>query len=66
MQGLSGGPVVKSLPCNAEDIDSIPGWGRSHMPQSNQACEQQLLSPCTTTTEAHTPRAPALQQEKPL
>ena len=35
MQGFSGGPVVKSLPCNAEDTDSIPGWGRSHMPQSN-------------------------------
>ena len=22
-----GGPVVKNLPCNAEDIGSIPGWG---------------------------------------
>ena len=34
-QGFSGGPVVKSLPCNAEDTDSVPGWGRSHMPWSN-------------------------------
>ena len=22
-----GGPVVKSLPCNAEDMSLIPGWG---------------------------------------
>ena len=22
-----GGPVVKNLPCNAEDTGSIPGWG---------------------------------------
>ena len=27
--------------------------------------ESQLLSPCTTTTEARAPRAHALQQEKP-
>ena len=24
-----GGPVVKNLPCNAEDVGSIPGWGTS-------------------------------------
>ena len=29
------------------------------------ACEPQLLSPRATTTEARTPRARALQQEKP-
>ena len=30
------GPVVKNLPCNAGDVDSIPGQGTvSHMPQSN-------------------------------
>ena len=22
-----GGPMVKNLPCNAEDMGSIPGWG---------------------------------------
>ena len=29
-----GGPVVKTLPCNAGDVGSIPGAGglRSHMP----------------------------------
>ena len=53
-----GGPVVKNLPTNAEDTDSIPGLGRSHI-----ATEQ--LSPCTTTTEACMPRAHAPQQEKP-
>ena len=39
-----GGPVVDSLPCNAEDMGSlaVPGW--SHRLQSN-------LSPCATTSE---------------
>ena len=35
LQGFPGGPVVKNLPCNAGDTSSIPGPGRSHMPQSN-------------------------------
>ena len=35
--------MVRSLPANAGDMDSIPGLGRSHMP------------PCATTTEAHAP-----------
>ena len=30
-----GGSVVKNLPANAEDTGSIPGLGRSHMPESN-------------------------------
>ena len=30
-----GGTVVKNLPANAGDTGSIPGPGRSHMPQSN-------------------------------
>ena len=30
-----GGTVVKNLPANAGDMGSIPGPGRSHMPQSN-------------------------------
>ena len=28
-----GGPVVKNLSSNAGDMGSIPGLGRSHMPQ---------------------------------
>ena len=30
-----GGAVVKNLPANAGDTDSIPGPGGSHMLQSN-------------------------------
>ena len=72
-----GGTVVKNPPTNAGDTGSIPGPGRSHMPQSNKAHvpqllslhsrarEPQLLSPHAATTEACAPRAHALQQEKP-
>ena len=34
-EGLPGGAVVKNPPANAGDTGSIPGLGRSHMPQSN-------------------------------
>ena len=73
-----GGAVVKNLPANAGDMGSSPGLGRSHMPWSNKACapqllslrsrghKPQLLSLHATTTEAHAPRACALQQEKLL
>ena len=30
-----GGPVVKNLPANAEDMGSIPGLGKSHIPLGN-------------------------------
>ena len=53
-------------PTNPWDTGSIPGPGRSHMPQSNKAHAPQLLSPRATTTEARTPGAHALQQEKPV
>ena len=51
------GPAVKNLPADAGYMGLIPGLGRFHMPQSNQVCEPQLLSPHS--------RAHALQQEKP-
>ena len=35
LPGFPGGLVVKNLPANAEDLGSIPGPGRSHMPQGN-------------------------------
>ena len=38
--------MVKSLPCNAGDMDLIPGWG-TKIPQ---AAEQ--LSLCAATTES--------------
>ena len=40
-KGFSGGSVVKNPPAKAEDMGSISGLGRSHMPQSL----------CTTTIE---------------
>ena len=65
--GFPGGSVVKNLPAKAEDMDSIPGLGRSYMPQSKEArvpqlmslCSgargPQLLSPCAAATEACMP-----------
>ena len=36
--------MVESLPASAGDTGSSPGLGGSHVPQSNWACEPQLLS----------------------
>ena len=65
--------MIENLPADAGDMGSCPGLGGSHMPWSNWAREPQLLSlratptePGTTTTEAHVPRAHALQQDKSL
>jgi len=57
--------MVKNPPSSAGDMDLIPGSGRFHMLQSNKAHAPQLLSPCATATEAHAPRACAMQQEMP-
>ena len=77
IKNASGGPVVRNPPANAGDTGSIPGLGRSHMPQGNwvhvpwlpsphsRAREPQLLSLCVTTTENCTPRACGPQQKKP-
>ena len=40
-----GGPMVRSLPANAEDVGLITGLGRFHMPGRNEAHAPQLLSP---------------------
>ena len=62
--------MVRKPAANAGDMGSILGPGRSHMPQSGQACvpqllslcstawEQQLLSPHAATTEACVPKSP--------
>ena len=42
-----GSPVIKNLPANAGNTGLIPSVEGSHMPRSK-------VSPCTTTTEAHT------------
>ena len=72
LKDFPGGPVVKKLPASGGDPGLIPGLGRSHMLQSNQACVPQLLSLCSTTaetvscgTKACAPTAHALQPEKP-
>ena len=69
---------LKNLPANAGDVGLIPGLGRSHVLQSNEAHVPQLLSLCSwasktqlqsshaATTEACMPRAHAQQQKKPL
>ena len=45
LQGFPGGPMITSSSCNAADTSSIPGPGRSHMPQSNKAHGWQLQKP---------------------
>ena len=45
MRDFPGGPVVKNLPSNAGDVDSIPGRGTKIPLATGQ------LSPRATTTE---------------
>ena len=59
LRDLPGGPVVKNQPASAGDMGSIPGPGRPHLSQGNQALKLQLLKPVHS-------RAHALQREKPL
>ena len=49
---------IKNLPANAGDMGSVPGPGRSHTLQSNQAHVPQLLSLCFAAREATTVRSP--------
>ena len=77
IKGFPGAAVAESPPANAGDMGLSPGPGGSCMPRSNWARAPQLLrlhseaqgprllSPRATTAEAHAPRAPAPQQEKP-
>ena len=64
-----GDTVAKNLPANSGDTGSIPAPGRTphakgQLSPCSRACEPQALHPHAATTEAHTPRAHALQQEK--
>ena len=63
--GFYGGLVVKNPPANAGVTGYTPGLGRLHRPEATIACAPKLLNPRATTTEAHGPKASALQQEKP-
>ena len=52
------GSVVKNLPASAGDVGLIPGLGRSHVLQNNEAHVPQLLSLCSwaSKTQLHTPQ----------
>ena len=56
-EDFSGDPVDKNLPANAGDTGSIPDVGISHIPWSNK--------PVLHNYWAQTPKACALQQERP-
>ena len=51
LRGFPGGSGVKNPPANAEDMDLLPGVGRSHVPSSNLAPAPQLLSLCSRSWE---------------
>ena len=59
-QGFLGGSGAKNPPANAGDPGSIPGLGKLHMQQNNQArvptIEPVLQSLRVTTTEPTCPR----------
>ena len=48
-----GDPVVENPPASAEDMGSIPDWGRSRMPRGNEVHVPQRLRP--TGPRAHAP-----------
>ena len=68
-EDFPGGPVVRNPPANARDMGSIPGPGRFHMLWGNYAHVPQLLSLLwsshATSTEAHVPWSPTLEQKSP-
>ena len=57
-----GGPVVKNPLASAGDTGSIPGPGRFHMPQNNEAGMPQPLKPAHP--RAHEPLRRGAHQPK--
>ena len=55
-EGFSGGPVVKSLPCNEGDAGLIPGLERSHMLLGNFDFEPQVLKSMCLEPVLHSKR----------
>ena len=51
MKSFSGGPVIKNLPANAEDMGVIPAPGRFHMPTCRNYC-----NPSTPESMLHNKR----------
>ena len=66
-QGFSCGSVAKKPPANGGDMGSIPDLGRSHMPQSNQACSRNHWARALghQLRKHMLPGVHALQQETP-
>ena len=50
--------MVRNLPANAGDMGSLP-WFRTELPHALG----QLISPCASTTEVHTPQSPRSTRE---
>ena len=53
---MPGSPIYKNLPANPGDMGSIPGPGRFHVPQVNEAYVPQLLKPMDLTLVLHSKR----------
>ena len=71
LSGLPWWLSSKESPCQAGDVGSIPGPGRSHVLRNNEAHMPQLLNLCSRGLELQLlkpapPTACALKQEKPL
>ena len=59
--------MIKNPPANAGDTGSIPGPGRSHMPQSNEARAPQLLKPASlepVLCNKRSPRSPQAEKAR--
>ena len=63
-EDFHGGPVVGSLPINAEDMGLILGLGWYHMPGDSWAGEPQLLKPMPLEPVLHSKRTH--YSEKPV
>ena len=64
-----GGAVDKNPPASAEDMGSIPGLERFHMPQSNKAWAPQLpklthLDPVLCNKRSHSNKKPIYHNEE--
>ena len=62
-QDFPSDTVDRNPPASAGDMNSIPGPGRSHMPQSNLAQMRQLLKYVCLEPVLHNRRSPC--NEKP-
>ena len=51
--GFAGGPMVKNPSANAENMNLTPDRRRSHVPWSNYAPAQKLLSVCSRACMPH-------------